>query len=336
MFRRARWGESIKPESHGQKARQCVNDDLAKKIPDSIQSINQLFSIEINPSLRSATTNCTTTQQATTGIGQNADPTNNIFSSLQNHHYQAQSTYDFGLPLEMDSLEMDVFHEFGDILSSDSDSDLSVRTYSDSDDSDASLPLPVCHVATELDESKQELTDLGDPFVDDATLLEVCGGQQNMTTLSSSLSVATCGPRSSTPSFQSKSKSSSMRGGRATRMKTPPIKSSSELDQVIFEIFSEEDLRLDKSAWAARIKHVRLTPMQLKRVKELRRRILSRKYAHVNREKTQRRNKDIVSSKEQLVRENEQLRSKNLSLQRELAALKDMMRKSSVIPFVPR
>lgn len=116
---------------------------------------------------------------------------------------------------------------------------------------------------------------------------------------------------------------------RGRKMKSS-VDDRNDLDVVLLSIFSEEELRLGKQPWA-NLKKTRgpFTTEQQKRLKTLRRRVLSRGYAHVNRLKTQKKNKEIESSKNFLVEENLMLKAENESLKIELAILRAHMLSSS-------
>lgn len=103
-----------------------------------------------------------------------------------------------------------------------------------------------------------------------------------------------------------------------------------DLDAELFRIFSDDELRLKKQPWADLFqKRGPFSTAQRMRLKTLRRRVLSRGYAQMNRLKTQKRSKEIERSHDFLAHENDKLKAENESLKRELASLKAQMLCSS-------
>ena len=94
------------------------------------------------------------------------------------------------------------------------------------------------------------------------------------------------------------------------------------MDTQLLAIFSDADFELSKHEWSKRLKLARLSPAQEVRAKQLRRKILSRRYADDNRKKNARQIVAVADDRARLLADNDTLRSENARLMAELASLK--------------
>lgn len=106
--------------------------------------------------------------------------------------------------------------------------------------------------------------------------------------------------------------------GSIRALKLDPADPCFHLDRYLFDVFTDDDLRLGKSEWAVRLKSADLDAEHVTRVKKLRRTILSRGYAGKNRNKNKQQNKITSEQRSHLLAENAELRSENKTLKAEL------------------
>lgn len=94
------------------------------------------------------------------------------------------------------------------------------------------------------------------------------------------------------------------------------------LDTELLQIFTDDDFRVPPPEWANKLKLAGLSVKLTKRAKELRRKILSRKYAGDNRKKTSLQFRALAESHSVLQRENAELCKQNSQLRDEVARLR--------------
>lgn len=112
------------------------------------------------------------------------------------------------------------------------------------------------------------------------------------------------------------------RAGNRRAVTIAPGSKHAAIDTQLLTIFSDADFRLSKHEWAKRLRLARLSTAQEARAKQLRRKILSRRYADDNRKKNARQINAVADERARLLADNDALRADNAKLMAELASLK--------------